>query len=120
MHCCCKKHSSKITSFSLFVSFESLLSLFVVALIFCCQTIFIKIMIISESNNLKIFSFIESSKMTILIFFFSIATSFTVKYIIFMFTSKFSEMLHFDEHNIIEFLERFEKLCNEYEIVIKK
>ena len=69
-HCCCKKHFSKITSFSSFASFESLLNLFVVVFIFCCQTIFIKIMIISKLNNLKIFSFIEFSKMTISIFFF--------------------------------------------------
>ena len=38
----------------------------------------------------------------------------------FMFISKFSEALYFDKHNIIEFFERFEKLCDEYEIVIKK
>ena len=120
MHCCCKEHSSKFTLFSSLTSFESLLNLFVVALIFCCQIIFIKIMIISESNSLKIFSFIEFSKMSILIFFLSIATLFAVKYIMFMFISKFSKALHFDEHNIIEFFERFKKLCDKYEIIIKK
>ena len=77
-------------------------------------------MIISESDSLKIFSFIEFSKITISIFFFSIATSFAVKYIMFMFALKSSETLHFDEHNIIEFFKRFEKLCDKYEVVIKK
>ena len=38
----------------------------------------------------------------------------------FMFASKSSEALHFDEHNIIEFLKRFEKLCDEYKISVKK
>ena len=37
-----------------------------------------------------------------------------------MFISKFSETLHFDEYNIIEFLKCFEKLCDEYEIIVKK
>ena len=73
-HCYCKKHFLKFTSSSSFVSFESLLNLFVVVLIFYCQTIFVEIMIISESNSLRISSFIEFSKMSILIFFFPIAT----------------------------------------------
>ena len=38
----------------------------------------------------------------------------------FMLASRSSETLHFDEHNIIKFFERFEKLCDKYEIVIKK
>ena len=37
-----------------------------------------------------------------------------------MFISKFSKVLHFNEHNIIEFFECFEKLCDEYKIFIKK
>ena len=119
-HCCCKKHFLKFISSSSFVSFENLLNLFAVVFTFCCQTIFIEIMIISKSNNLKIFSFIESLKMTILISFSSIATSFAVKYMMFMFISKFSKMLHFNEHNIIKFLKRFEKLCDEYKIAVKK
>ena len=119
-HCYCKEHFSKFTSFSSFASFENLLNLFVVALTFCCQIIFIKIMIISESDNLKIFSFIKFSKMSILIFFSSIVTFFAVKYIMFMFISKFSKTLHFDEYNIIEFFKRFKKLCDKYEIVVKK
>ena len=77
-------------------------------------------MIISESGNLKILSFIESSKMTILIFFSSIATFFAIKYMMFMLASKSSKALYFDEHNIIEFFKRFEELCDEYKISVKK
>ena len=120
MHCCCKEHSSKFTSSSSFASFESLLNLFVVAFTFCCQVIFIKIMIISKSDSLKISSFIKFSKMSISIFFFSIATLFAIKYMMLMLASRSSKTLHFNEHNIIKFLERFEKLCNEYEIAVKK
>ena len=119
-HCCCKKQFSKLTSFSSLASFENLLNLFIVVFTFCYQVIFIKIMIISESNNLKILSFIEFSKMTISISFFSIATPFAVKYMIFMFASKFSKTLHFNEYNIIEFFKRFEKLCDKYEVFMKK
>ena len=120
MHCCCKKQSSQFILFSSLASFESLLNLFVVAFIFCCQAIFIEIIIISESGNLKILSFIEFSKMTILIFFSSIATLFAIKYMMFMLALKFSKALHFDEHNIIKFFKCFEKLCDEYEIAVKK
>ena len=120
MHCCCKKHFLKLTSFSSLVLFESLLNLFAIIFISCCQTIFIKIMIISKSNNLKISSFIEFLKMTILISFSSITTLFAVKYIMFMLVSRFSKALHFDKHNIIEFFKRFEKLCDEYKIIAKK
>ena len=77
-------------------------------------------MIILKSDSLEILSFIEFSKMLISIFFFSIATFFAIKYMMLMLVSKFSKALHFDEHNIIEFFERFEKLCDEYEIVVKK
>ena len=41
----------------------------------------------------------------------------TVRYMMFMLASKSSETLHFDEHNITEFLERFEKQCDEYEVI---
>ena len=119
-HYCCKKQSSKFTSFSSLASFESLLNLFIVAFTFCCQIIFIKIMIILRSDSLKISSFIKSSKMTTSIFFSSIATSFAVKYIMFMLASKSSRALHFDEHNIIKFFKRFEELCDEYEVSVKK
>ena len=118
-YCCCKKHFSSFISSSSIASFESLLSLFAVAFLSYCQTIFIKIMIIFKSDSLKISSFIKFLKMTILIFF-SIAMFFAVRYMMFMFASKSSKTLHFDEHNIIEFLKRFEKLCDEYEIIVKK
>ena len=120
MHCCCKKHFSKFTSFSSLASFENLLNLFVVAFTFCCQIIFIEIMIISELNSLKILSFNKFSKIMILIFFFPIATFFAVKYMMFMFILKFSKVLHFDEHNIIKFFKRFKKLCDKYKITVKK
>ena len=77
-------------------------------------------MIISGPDSLRILSFIESSKMTTSIFFSSIATFFAVRYMMLMFASRFLKALHFDEHNIIEFLERFEELCDEYEIAVKK
>ena len=76
-------------------------------------------MIISELDSLKIFSFIEFLKMTTLIFF-SIAMFFAVRYMMFMFALKSSKTLHFDEYNIIEFLKRFKKLCDEYKITVKK
>ena len=37
-----------------------------------------------------------------------------------MLTLKFLKALHFNKHNIIEFFERFKKLCDEYKIIIKK
>ena len=77
-------------------------------------------MIILELNSLRILSFIESSKMIISISFSSFVMLFAVRYIMLMFASKFFEALHFDEHNIIEFFKRFEKLCDEYEIIVKK
>ena len=77
-------------------------------------------MIISESNSLRIFSFIESSKMIISISFSSLVMFFAVRYIILMFALKFFKALHFDEHNIIEFFKHFEKLYDEYEITVKK
>ena len=77
-------------------------------------------MIISESDSLKILSFIESLKMTTSIFSFSLVMFFVIRYIMFMSVSKFFETLYFDEHNIIEFFERFKKLCDEYKITVKK
>ena len=44
----------------------------------------------------------------------------TVRYMMFTFVSKASETLHFDKHNIIKFLEHFEKRCDKYEIIEKK
>ena len=44
----------------------------------------------------------------------------TVRYIIFMLTSESFETLHLNKHNITKFLKRFEKQCDEYEIIEKK
>ena len=44
----------------------------------------------------------------------------TIQYMMFMPVSEFSKALHFDEHNITKFLERFEKQCNEYEVIDEK
>ena len=37
-----------------------------------------------------------------------------------MLALKFSKILYFNEHNIIELLKRFKKLGDKYEIIIKK
>ena len=50
----------------------------------------------------------------------SLIISSTVQYMMFIFVSKFLEILHFDEHNITKFLERFEEQCDEYEVIEKK
>ena len=44
----------------------------------------------------------------------------TIQYMMFMPAFESSETLHFDEHNITKFLKRFEKQCDEYEIINKK
>ena len=51
---------------------------------------------------------------------FSLIMSAIVRYIMFILASKFSKALHFDEHNITKFFERFEKQCNEYKIIEEK
>ena len=43
-----------------------------------------------------------------------------VRYMMFILASKFSETLHFDKHNITNFFKRFEKQCDEYEIIKKE
>ena len=48
---------------------------------------------------------------------FSLIMFATVRYMMFMSASESSEALHFDEHNITEFFERFEKQCDEYEVI---
>ena len=65
--------------------------------------------------SLKNSSFVHISSMS-----FSFIMFLTVQYMIFMFVSKSSETLHFDEHNIIEFLERFKKQGDEYKIIEEK
>ena len=65
-----------------------------------------------------------SSRNSSFIYTSSVSSSFimlaTVRYMMFMLAPRSSETLHFDEHNIIKFLERFEKQCDEYEIIEKK
>ena len=51
---------------------------------------------------------------------FSLIMSATVRYMMLILASKFSKVLHFDEHNITKFLERFEEQCDEYEVIEKK
>ena len=50
----------------------------------------------------------------------SLATFFEIQYMIFISALIFSEALYFNEHKIIEFLKRFEKLYDEYKITVKK
>ena len=116
-HFCCSNEQSFKSEASLSTSVESLLALFAVAFIFYCQTIVVRSMFNSHQVNLSsenLFFIYISSRSSPLIMLS------TVQYMMFMLTSKFSEALHFDEHNIIEFLKRFEKQCDEYEIIEKK
>ena len=98
-------------------SIESLLILFAVIFIFYCQTIIMKSMFSSYQIDL-------SSRNSFFINISSVSFSFilfsTVRYIMSMLTSKFSEALHFGEYNITKFLKRFKKQCNEYKIIQKK
>ena len=50
----------------------------------------------------------------------SLNISLTIRYIMFMSASEFSETLHFDKHNITKFLKYFEKQYDKYEIIDKK
>ena len=97
-------------------SIESLLTLFAVVFTFSCQTIVVKSMFNSYQIDLSLrnSSFIHISSVSFSFIIFS-----TVRYMIFMLVSKFSETLHFNKYHITEFLERFEKQCDEYEIIEK-
>ena len=110
------KRSFKSEAF-LFTLVESLLTLFTVAFIFYCQAIVVKLMFNSHQVDLSSenLSFIHISNVSS-----SLIMSLRVRYMMFIPVSKFSKILHFDEHNIIEFLERFEKQYDEYEIIEKK
>ena len=116
-HCCCSNEQSFKSEAFLSTSIESLLTLFAVAFIFYCQVIVVKSMFNSHQVDLssRNSSFIYISSVS-----FSLIMSATVRYMMFMLASKSSETLHFDEHNITKFLERFEKQCDEYEIIEKK
>ena len=98
-------------------SIESLLALFAIAFIFYCQIIVVKSMFSSHQIDLSSRnpSFIHISSVSL-----PLIMSATVRYMMFMSVSKFLKTLHFDEHNITKFLERFEKQCDEYEIIEKK
>ena len=51
---------------------------------------------------------------------FSLIMFSTIRYMMFMLVLRFSKTLYFDKYNITKFLERFEKQCDEYEIIEKK
>ena len=116
-HCCCSNERFFKSKAFLSTLIESLLTLFAVAFIFCYQVIIVKLMFYSHQidSSSRNSSFIYISNVL-----FSLIMSATVRYMIFMFVSKFSETLHFDEHNITKFLERFEKQCNEYKVIEKE
>ena len=116
-HWCCSNEQFFKSEAFLSTSIESLLTLFAIAFTFYCQAIIVKSMFsfhqidLSSRNS----SFIHISSVS-----FSLIMSLTVRYIMFMLASRSLKTLHFDEHNITEFLEHFEKQCNEYKIIKKK
>ena len=116
-HCCCSNERFFKFETSLFTSIESLLTLFAVAFIFYCQIIIVKSMFNLHQIDL-------SSRNSFFIHILSVSSSLimfsTIRYMIFMFASEFSDTLHFDEHNDTKFLKCFKKQCNEYEIIEKK
>ena len=116
-HCCCSNERSLKSETFLSTSIESLVTLFAVAFIFCCQIIVVKLMFSSYQIDLssRNSSFIYISNVLS-----SLIISAIIRYMMFMLASKFSKILHFDKYNITKFLERFEKQCNEYKIIEKK
>ena len=105
-HCYYSNQQSFKFEASLFISIESLLTLFAVAFISCCQVIVVRSMFSSHQVDLL-------SRNSFFIYISSVSSPFimsaTIRYMMFMLASKFSKTLHFDEHNITKFLERFEK-----------
>ena len=89
-----------------FTSVKSLLTLFAIALIFYCQAIVVRSMFNSHQVDLSSenSSFIYTSSVL-----FSFITFAIVRYMMFMFVSRFSKALHFDEYNITNFFKYFEK-----------
>ena len=105
-HCyCSNERSFKFEIFSS-TSVESLLTLFAVALIFYCQTIVVKLMFSYYQVDLSL-------RNTSFIYISSVSSPFimtlTVRYMMFMLVPKSSKTLHFNEHNITKFFERFEE-----------
>ena len=91
--------------------------LFAVVFTSCCQAIIVKSMFSSHQVDLSSEnpSFIHISNMSS-----PPIMPATVRYMMFMLAPKSSRALHFDEHNITKFLERFEKQCDEYEVIEEK
>ena len=105
-HCCCSNKRFFKSKAVISTSIESLLTLFAVVFIFYCQIIVVKSMFsfhqIDLSSENSLFILISSVSSSLIMFS-------TIWYMIFMLASKFSETLHFDEHNITKFLKYFEK-----------
>ena len=116
-HYCYSNERSFKFEASFSTSIESLSILFAVAFIFCYQIIIVKSMFSSHQIDLlsRNSSFIHISNVSSSFIMFS-----TVWHTMFMLASKFSKALHFDKHNIIKFLKRFEEQYNEYKVIKKK
>ena len=116
-HCCCSNERFFKSEAFLSISIESLLTLFAITFIFCCQIIVVRSMFSFHQINLSSRNslFIRISSVSFSLIMFAI-----VRYMMFIFASKFSKTLHFDEHNITKFPEYFEKQYDEYEIIKKE
>ena len=103
-HCCCSNERSFKFKAFLFTSIENLLTFFAVTFTSYCQIIIVKSMFSSHQIDLssRNSSFIHISSVL-----FSLIMSAIVRYIMFILTLKFLKILHFDEYNIIKFLECF-------------
>ena len=116
-HYYCSNERSFKSEIFLSTSIESLLTLFAIVFISCCQTIVMKSMFNSHQVNLSSrnssFNYISSVSSPLIVFS-------TVRYMIFMPASKFLKILHFDEHNITKLLKHFKEQCNKYKIIEKK
>ena len=101
----------------LFAFFENLLTFVAIAFIFYYQTIIFESMFSFYQIDLssKSTSFFNILNVSFSLIMFSI-----VWYIIFIIAFESSEALHFNKQNITKFLKRFEKQCDEYEIIEKK
>ena len=93
------------------------MTLFAVAFTFYYRAIVVRSMFNSHQVDLSSGnpSFIYISNVSS-----SLIMSATVRYMMFMLAPKSSEALHFDEHDITKFLERFEEQCDEYKVIEKK
>ena len=116
-YCCCSNKRFLKSEVPPSTSIENLLALFAIAFIFYCQVIIVKSMFDSYQVDL-------SSRNTFFIYISSVLSPLImfsiIQYMMSMFVPRFLKILHFDEHNITKFLERFEKQCDEYKIIEKK